>query len=397
MKKLKLLRKTHKRIGLFLKFKVYLTLCISLLFVYGGKAQILPGAYRTGEYFPVLKNKNIALVANHTSLIGITHLADSLLNSGLRLKKIFCPEHGFRGTADAGELIHSSTDVKTGLQVVSVYGKSKKPTPAQIAGIDIVVFDLQDVGVRCYTYLSTLHYIMEACAENNVQLIVLDRPNPNVSYVDGPVLRAKFRSFVGMHPVPVVYGMTIGEYAQMINGEGWLNKNLKCRLTVIPCSDYSRLSKYILPVNPSPNLPNQCSVYLYPSLCFFEGTCVSVGRGTEFPFQVLGHPGLSSSLFSFTPEPKPGAKNPLYENQICFGYDLRSSCDSTFTLKYIMEMYSLFPEKDAFFNPFFNKLAGNDELIFQVKSGKTEEEIRATWKPELEIFLKIRQKYLIYK
>lgn len=359
-------------------------------------AQVIPGANQTTLYFPVLKGKNIAVVANQTSVIGEKHLVDTLISFGISVKKIFCPEHGFRGNADAGEKINSTTDKKTGLPIISLYGKNKKPLPEQLSKIDYVLFDLQDVGVRFYTYISTLHYVMEACAENNVPLIVLDRPNPNAHYIDGPVLKSKFKSFVGMHPVPIVYGMTIGEYAKMINGEGWLANNIKCDLTVIPCENYSHHAKYDLLIKPSPNLPNMHSVELYPSLGLFEGTCISVGRGTDFPFQVIGHPVMDSSLFQFIPKSTVGATSPLYENKKCYGLDLRNSTDTTFTLKYLIEMYQMFPAKSAFFNPFFQNLIGNDILVQQIKEGKTEEEIRETWNSDIKQFKEIRKKYLIY-
>jgi len=377
-------------------FTKFFVVFLFLLLTFNAFAQVLPGACQTSEYFTLLKGKNIAILANQTSLIEKTHIVDSLISSGITVKRIFCPEHGLRGTADAGEQISSAIDKKTGLPVISLYGKNKKPTPEQLKGIDYVVFDVQDVGVRFYTYISTLHYVMEACAENNVPLIILDRPNPNSNSIDGPVLKSKFKSFVGMHNIPLVYGMTIGEYAQMINGEGWLEKGVKCKLQIIRCRNYTHHSVYILPVKPSPNLPNQRSVYLYPSLGLFEGTNMSVGRGTDFPFQVIGNPKIDSAKFCFTPVSKQGAKNPLYENMKCYGLDLRKSGDTTFTLKYLIEMYKLNPQKEAFFNPFFNKLAGNDELIMQIKKGKSEKEIRDSWKADLDKFKLIRKKYLLY-
>ncbi len=376
--------------------RYFFLIIFSSLLSFAAYSQVIPAAGLTSEYFPLLKSKNIAVVANQTSLIEKTHLVDTLLSSGIFVKKIFCPEHGFRGTADAGEQINTTTDKKTGLPVISLYGKNKKPLPGQLDKIDYVIFDIQDVGVRFYTYISTLHYVMEACAENNVPLILLDRPNPNAHYVDGPVLKLKFRSFVGMHQVPIVYGMTIGEYARMINGEAWLAKGIKCNLKVICCKNYTHHSVYNLPVKPSPNLPCMRSVYLYPSLGLFEGSNISVGRGTDFPFQVIGNPKMDSTLFSFIPVSKPGAKNPLYENMKCYGLDLRKSADTTFTLKYLLEMYKLIPQKESFFNPFFNKLAGNDELITQIKEGKSEKEIKESWKVDLEKFREIRKKYLLY-
>jgi uncharacterized protein YbbC (DUF1343 family) len=374
----------------------YSAFLLFLFFEISAFSQIIPAAELTTEYFPKLAGKKIALVANQTSMVGSTNLVDTLMHSGICVKKIFCPEHGFRGIADAGEVINSSTDKVTGLPVISLYGKNKKPTLSDLQGIDIVVFDIQDVGVRFYTYISTLHYVMEACAENNIPLLILDRPNPNSHYIDGPVLKPKYRSFVGMHTVPLVYGMTIGEYAKMINGEGWLAKGEKCDLQCIPCANYTHHSKYRLPVKPSPNLPNMQSIFLYPSLGLFEGTCISVGRGTDFPFQVIGCPGIDSTLYSFTPKSIPGAKNPFYENKKCFGFDLRNTNDSVFTLTYIINMYKLFPQKAAFFNPFFQKLAGNDELILQIKGGMSEEDIRNSWKVDLDKFKEIRKKYLIY-
>lgn len=374
--------------------------CLILILLYGitisGFSQIIPAAERTSEYFPSLKGKNIAVVANQSSLVGQIHLIDTLINIGVCVKIIFCPEHGFRGTADAGEKIQTSKDIKTGLPIISLYGKNKKPYPADLQGIDIVVFDIQDVGVRFYTYISTLHYVMEACAENNVQLLILDRPNPISYYIDGPVLKPNYTSFVGMHPVPLVYGMTIAEYAQMINGEKWLSKKTNCNLQIVLCKNYTHKTKYNLPVKPSPNLPNMNSVYLYPSLGLFEGTNISVGRGTEFPFQVIGNPFLDSTLFNFVPKSIPGAKNPMYVNKKCFGFDLRKSTDSVFTLKYIIKMYQLSPNKENFFNPFFKKLIGNDNTILMIKEGKTEVQIKATWQPEIEIFKEIRKKYLLY-
>ncbi|MBI5542131.1 MAG: DUF1343 domain-containing protein [Bacteroidia bacterium] len=358
--------------------------------------ETFPGAYQTTEYFPILKGKNIAIVANQTSLVEKTHLVDSLISAGILVKKIFCPEHGFRGTADAGEIVSSTTDKKTGLPIISLYGKNKKPSPEQLKGIDIVVFDIQDVGVRFYTYISTMHYVMEACAEKNIPLLILDRPNPNIHYIDGPVLKSSFKSFVGMHQVPLVYGMTIAEYAQMINGEGWLAKNVKCKLQIVKCKNYNHNTRYTLPVKPSPNLPNMRSVYLYPSLGLFEGTNVSVGRGTEFPFQVLGSPFLDSMLFHFIPKSSNGAKNPMYENKKCYGVDLRNSTDTVFTLKYIINMYKMSPNNETFFNPFFQKLIGTDEVIPLIKAGKTEAEIKTLWQNDLNKFKEIRKKYLLY-
>jgi uncharacterized protein YbbC (DUF1343 family) len=374
----------------------FLTLILLFFFSFSASSQVIPAAELTFDYFSLLKNKNIGVVANQTSLIGNTHLIDSLLSSGICVKRIFCPEHGFRGNADAGENVQTSKDSKTGLPVISLYGKNKKPYPADLQGLDVVVFDIQDVGVRFYTYISTLHYVMEACAENNILLLILDRPNPNANYIDGPVLKKDFHSFVGMHKVPLVYGMTIAEYAQMINGEGWLSKKIKCNMQIVKCRNYSHSKKYNLLVKPSPNLPNMQSVYLYPSLGLFEGTNVSVGRGTPFPFQVIGNPFIDSTLFYFIPKSTIGAKNPIYQNKKCYGFDLRNSSDTVFTLKYIIKMYNLSSNKEAFFNPFFQKLIGTDEVIPLIKAGKTEEEIKALWQTDLENFKEVRKKFLLY-
>ncbi len=360
------------------------------------------GAQQAALYFPLLEQKNIAVIANQTSLIGEEHLVDSLLTLGIPVKKVFSPEHGFRGIADAGELIGNTLDVQTGLPIISLYGNHKKPTKADLSGIDLVVFDIQDVGVRFYTYISTLHYVMEACAENQISLLVLDRPNPNGFYIDGPVLDTALRSFVGMHPVPLVHGMTLGEYALMINSEGWLKNALKCHLQVIPCKNYTHKIRYELPVKPSPNLPNKQAVCLYPSLALFEGTVVSVGRGTDFPFQVYGHPALKGT-FEFTPQSTAGAKKPKLENELCRGKDLRQTdCEKTlngsaFTLAYLIEAYGELQNQTAFFNSFFAKLAGTHELQKQIENGWYEAEIRQSWEPALSQFRTIRSRYLLYE
>jgi uncharacterized protein YbbC (DUF1343 family) len=364
---------------------------------------ITVGAARFDQYLSELSGKRVAVVANHTSFVGAVHLVDTLLSRKIKVVKIFSPEHGFRGTADNGEEIGSGKDQRTGLPVISLYGDHRKPTTKDMKGIDAVLFDIQDVGVRFYTYISTMTYVMEACAEQNVKMIVLDRPNPNGHYLDGPILEPAYKSFVGLHPVPIVHGMTIAEYAQMVNGEKWLTGGVKCDLKVITCLNYTHDDLYQLPINPSPNLPNMSSVYLYPSLCLFEGTFVSVGRGTGAPFQIFGHPQLQGTHFSFTPAPKPGAKKPLYEGQLCNGYDLRE-----FGLLYIKDYKSLYlywliasynqlKTKGEFFNNFFDKLAGTSNLRNQVVSGKTEEQIRASWQPGLSAFRDIRVKYLLYQ
>ena len=353
------------------------------------------GIEKTEFYFPLLIDKNIAVVSNQTSVFNQTHLVDSLVSSRFNIKKVFSPEHGFRGKADAGAYIENGLDSKTALPIVSLYGKNKKPTTKQMESLDVIIFDIQDVGARFYTYISTLHYVMEASAENNVRLIVLDRPNPNGHYVDGPILDTVFRSFVGMHPIPIVHGMTIGEYAEMINGERWLKDELTCDLIVIEMDNYNRKQPYDLPIKPSPNLPNAKSIALYPSLCLFEGTNVSVGRGTEIPFQHYGAPYLKSN-YSFTPKSKEGATNPKHQNVECFGENLTSEIVSSLELKWLISAYSNCNNKEQFFNTFFDKLAGSSRLREQIEANYTSEEIKMTWKNELSHFRKIRKKYLLY-
>lgn len=366
--------------------------------------KIKTGAERTGEYLPLLQGKAAALVANPTSVIGKTHLVDSLLKAGIKIKKVFCPEHGFRGDADAGEHVRTYKDKKTGLDIVSLYGKNYKPTAQDLQGIDVVVFDIQDVGVRFYTYISTLHYVMEACAENKKKLLVFDRPNPNGFYVDGPVLEEKYKSFVGTAPVPIVHGMTVGEYAGMLNGEGWLKGGLKCDLTVIKLLGYTHSDHYVLPVKPSPNLATMGAIYMYPSLCLFEGTVISVGRGTEAPFEMIGHPKLQNTTFKFTPKSIPGAsKNPPYEGQLCYGYDLRNFGEmfiksyGKLYLYWLQGTYKNSPDKSTYFNDYFKSLAGNETLKQQIINGTSEEEIRKSWEPGLKKFKEIRKKYLLYQ
>lgn len=364
--------------------------------------EIKTGAENYKAYLPLLEGKNIGIVTNQTGTIinnGNTgHVVDFLLEKKVALKKIYAPEHGFRGTADAGEHIKDGKDTKTGLPIISLYGNNKKPKAEQLAGIDVMLFDLQDVGARFYTYISTLHYVMEACAENNIQLIVLDRPNPNGSIIDGPVLEKEYTSFVGMHPIPVLHGMTIGEYGQMINGEKWLNNGIQCNLTVIPCLNYNRDMEYHLPVKPSPNLPNDQSISLYPSLCFFEGTNVSVGRGTNKQFQVYGSPYLPKTDYSFTPAPNEGAKDPMYNGKVCFGEDLtKTTKPKQLELKWLIEAYSKTEDKSKFFTSFFTKLAGTKKLQEQIESGTSETDIRKNWEQGLNNFKQTRKKYLIYK
>lgn len=392
---------------------------IAFLTVLSLSAQtIQPAAERFTSYLPLLKGKRVAIFANQTTTVfGSTHLVDTLKKRGINIVKIFAPEHGFRGTADAGEKVDNSTDPVTGIKVISLYGKNHKATTADLADADLLIFDVQDVGCRFYTYISSLEEFIESAMEAGKPLLILDRPNPNGFYVDGPVLEKPFRSFVGMQPVPVVYGMTIGEYAKMLVGEKWLDQHLfpapkGFSLTIIPCGHYSHKSKYTLPVKPSPNLPDMTAVYWYPSTCFFEGTVLSEGRGTDHPFQIFGHPKLPNTLFAFTPTARDGAKDPKLKNQLCYGWNLSGSPQQALDnikgrlqLHYLLEAYRLFPDKDSFFigKPgadatgfFFNKLAGTASLMAQIKSGSTEAEIRASWQPALNRFKAIRKKYLLY-
>lgn len=366
------------------------------------EAIILPGAYNTINYVHLLRNKKVGLVANHTSFINKTHLADSLTSLGIYVSKIFAPEHGFRGDQPDGKEISNGKDLKTGIEVISLYGNHKKPSKKDLSDIDIILFDIQDVGVRFYTYLSTLTYVMEACADNNIPLIVLDRPNPNGFYIDGPVLDTAYSSFVGLHPVPVVYGMTIGEYASMVSAEKWLKTNVKCSLTVVKCMNYTHKSRYSLPINPSPNLRDMKAVYLYPSLCFFEGTIVSIGRGTGNPFKVFGHPKLTTGTYTFTPQSLKGiSENPPLKGQLCYGQNVEGTAETiekqgTLELSWLLAAYAALKAEGNFFSGYFDKLAGNSTLRMQIISGMSEKEIRASWQPELEKFRKIRKKYLLY-
>jgi len=356
------------------------------------------GAENYNAYLPLLENKKIGIVTNPTGIVeNKKHLVDFLLENKVDLQKIYAPEHGFRGTADAGEVIKDGKDIKTNLPIISLYGNNKKPKPEQLENIDIIIFDIQDVGARFYTYISTLHYVMEACAENNIDLLVLDRPNPNGSIVDGPVLEIEHKSFVGMHPIPVLHGMTIGEYAKMINGEKWLANGVACKLTVIPCANYKRGMPYSLPVKPSPNLPNDQSINLYASLCFFEGTNVSVGRGTEKQFQIYGSPFLLKTDFSFTPIPNFGAKEPMHKDILCYGEDLsKIKKVNRLELKWLIKAYANTSDKTVFFNDFFTKLAGTKKLQEQIIEGVSEKEIRKSWEADLNTFKEMRKKYLIY-
>ncbi|GAA4428719.1 DUF1343 domain-containing protein [Pontibacter saemangeumensis] len=355
------------------------------------------GAAQLELYLPQLKGKRVGLVVNQTSMIGQTHLVDTLVSRGVDVVTIFAPEHGFRGEADAGAHVKDAKDIRTGLPIISLYGQNKKPSAEQVKGLDILVFDIQDVGTRFYTYISTMHYVMEAAAENNKPVLVLDRPNPNGHYVDGPVLDMKHQSFVGMHPIPIVHGLTVGELAEMINGEKWLKGQRQADLTVVPVANYTHNTAYILPVKPSPNLPNQQAIVLYPSLCLFEGTNVSVGRGTPTPFQVIGSPYYLKKDFSFTPVSTAGATEPPYKGQTCYGMNLTApSKAQPFTLAYLLEMYQNSSEKDKFFNNFFEKLAGTSRLREQIKAGKSEAEIRASWEPALTAYKTLRKQYLLY-
>ena len=368
----------------------------------GGR--LLVGAERMQFYIPFLAGKRLGLVVNQTSMVRRTHLVDTLLSRGMDIRAVFAPEHGFRGDADAGEKITDARDPKTGLPIISLYGKHKEPTAADLADIDMLVFDIQDVGARFYTYISTLHYVMEAAAKHGKEVMVLDRPNPNGHFFDGPVLDLQYQSFVGMHPVPVVHGMTVAEYARMINGEGWLEGGKEARLMVNRCANYDRNEPYTLPVKPSPNLPNMRSIYLYPSLCFFEGTVFSVGRGTDTQFQIYGHPDFRKGDYRFTPQSGPGAKYPKLENQRCRGVSLTDINPFTIRaaarldLSYLLHAYQNYPDKKNFFlaNRFIDKLAGSAQLREQIEAGWTEEQIRASWQEGLTAFGQIRDQYLLY-
>lgn len=364
--------------------------------------KITTGADQTNEYLHLLTKKNIAVVANQTSVIFknnnlYTHLVDSLLSLDIKVSKVFSPEHGFRGNVDAGEKVEDGKDTKTGLPIISLYGKNKKPSSEQLKNIDVVIFDIQDVGVRFYTYISTLHYIMEACAENNIPLIVLDRPNPNGHYIDGPTLEIEHKSFVGMHPVPLVYGMTIGEYAQMINGEAWLKNKVSCDLTVIPLKNYSHKSEYSLPLRPSPNLPNDKSINLYPSLGFFEGTTINAGRGTENQFQQYGAPFFPKNEFSYSPKPNIGSKYPKHQDSICYGVDLKNTPKlNAVNIEWLVDAYTKTPKNETFFGKTFTIHAGNTTLEEQLKAGLSAKKIHQSWQAKIDEFKFIRKKYLLY-
>ncbi len=359
--------------------------------------QVLTGAQQLDLLLPKLKGHRVALVVNQTSLIGKTHVADTLHSLGVNITKIFAPEHGFRGDAADGEIIKDGVDQKTGIPIVSIYGKDKKPTPAQLNDVDVVIFDIQDVGTRFYTYISTMHYVMEACAENKKKIIILDRPNPN-AYVDGPVMQNAQKSFVGMHNIPIAHGMTIGEMARMINGEGWLDKGINCDLEVIQVKGWTHADPWHIAVRPSPNLPNDQAIALYPSICLFEGTVISVGRGTDAAFQVLGNPMLTNMPYQFTPVSIPGVSvDPPHKNVKCFGLDLRNvKTQRRIDLSYLIDFYGRYPEKDKFFTSYFDKLAGTPILKQQIKDGMSEDAIRKSWQKDLEAYQLIRKKYVIY-
>jgi uncharacterized protein YbbC (DUF1343 family) len=412
------------------KMKQILSLFVALLFILPSQGQqVIPGAERLDVYVPMLKGKKVAIFANQTSTVGNTHLVDTLRSLGIDIRVIFGPEHGFRGVADAGEKVGNYTDEKTGILVVSLYGQKRRPSAEDLRNVDIMIFDIQDVGVRFYTFISSLQEYLETAFELGKPLLLLDRPNPNGHYVDGPVLDKKYKSFIGMQQVPVVYGMTIAEYAFMIAGEKWLSPKANERydwyqkasnsadtpfhFQVIKCKNYTHKTPYNLPIKPSPNLPDMASIYWYPSTCFFEGTVLSEGRGTPTPFQVFGHPALPKNLYSFTPVARPGAATPKLRDQLCYGWnlagdpaDIRKIINGSMHLSYLLEAYKLFPEKDKFFlapksgkweESFFTKLAGNTELMDQIRSGKTEKEIRESWEPALANFKEIRMKYLLYE
>ena len=365
--------------------------------------RVIPGDEQTDAYLPLLKNQRVAIFSNHTGMIGQQHLLDVLLEKEVKVTAIFSPEHGFRGKADAGEHVSSTKDAQTGVPILSLYdGKSKKPSAASMQQFDVLVVDIQDVGLRFYTYYISMCRLMDACAEHGRRMIILDRPNPNGHYVDGPVLDMKYKSGVGWLPIPVVHGMTLGELARMVNGEGWLPGKRKCKLTVIPCLNYTHQTPYRLPIAPSPNLPNMKAIYLYPSICLFEGTPISLGRGTDLPFQVYGHPQMKGYDYRFTPRSVPGAKNPPLLNQPCLGVNLSTKSEEELRqlgldLNYVIDAYHHLNLGDRFFTPFFNLLIGNSTVRQMIQAGKSAEEIKATWQPDVEQFKKQRKPYLLYK
>ncbi len=368
--------------------------------------EIVIGAARSDAYLAQLRGKSVALIVNQTSVVGETHLVDYLLANKIKVTKIFAPEHGFRGEGEAGEKMSDGKDSKTGLPIISLHGNKYKPTESDLENTDVLIFDIQDVGVRFYTYISTLLYAMEACAENKKPLLIFDRPNPNGNYIDGPVLDMKFKSFVGIAPIPVVHGLTIGEFAKMANGEGWLANKLKCNLQIIECQNYTHDSFYEIKIAPSPNLKTTRSVLLYPSICFFEGTNVSLGRGTATPFEIAGHPALKGKYdFSFTPQPNAASTTPPQKGKLCYGISFQNESEQSLferkqmDFKPLFDFYKVVSAKEEYFlkNNFFDKLAGNDTFRKAILEGKSEEEIRKTWQPELEKYKKMRNKYLLYQ
>jgi uncharacterized protein YbbC (DUF1343 family) len=399
---------------LSISYFIRLTLILACMTVYScrggvpaqntgsGEPKILTGAEQPDEYLPLLKGKKVGVVANHTSLIGSTHLVDTLLASGINVVKAFGPEHGFRGTHGAGDKVSDDTDPATGIQVVSLYGANKKPTDEQLAGVDVMVFDIQDVGARFYTYISTLFYVLEACADLGIPVVVLDRPNPHSGYIDGPVLEDEYRSFVGICKIPVIHGLTVGEFAMLVNGEGWLDAEKKADLRVIRIRNYYHGAFHPIEVPPSPNLQDMDAIALYPSLCFFEGTPVSIGRGTSFPFKVYGYPGMHPYDTVFTPKPVPGVvSSPKFNGEECNGIFLANRVPEIMNAKkldigFLVSVYEQYPDKENFFTPFFDKLAGTDRLRKQITSGMNAEQIRATWRKDLDAYKKVRAGYLLY-
>ncbi|MBB1305363.1 exo-beta-N-acetylmuramidase NamZ domain-containing protein [Pseudoalteromonas sp. SR43-5] len=391
---------------------MFKTLFITLFFIFSAifipsvqaneaNNSLVVGAQQYAKYLPQLKNKRVGLVVNQTSIIGQTHLVDALLAKSINITKIFAPEHGFRGDHDAGAHVKNAVDSKTGIPLISIYGKNKKPSQAALADVDVIIFDIQDVGVRFYTYISSMHYMMEAAAEQRIEFLVLDRPNPNIAYVDGPILEPEFKSFVGMHPIPVLHGMTVGELAKMIKGEGWINKAPDLKLTVIPVDHYTRKSAYSLPVKPSPNLPNDQAIALYPSLCFFEATPISIGRGTDFAFQVIGYSPITLGDFSFTPRAIKGAAlNPKFKNQTVQGLDLRQANITGLNLTYLINAYTELSKNNiSFFEraEFMDKLAGTNKLRLAIEAGQSEAQIKQSWQAGLVQFKAQRAPYLLYK
>lgn len=378
--------------------RLFLSLLIFSSFACSEAQELKLGAEKMNQYLPLLEGKRVALVVNQTSTMGKTHLVDTLVSRGVNVVKVMAPEHGFRGEAPDGETIDNTKDAKTGLPIISIYGKTKKPSAEMLADVDVLIFDIQDVGVRFYTFISTMHYVMEAAAENGKKVLVLDRPNPNGMYVDGPVKDDDINSFVAMHPIPVVHGLTIGELANMINGEGWLEGGVKADLTVIPMEGWDHSQTYSLPISPSPNLPTDNSIILYPSLALFEGTVVSVGRGTDHPFEVIGHPDYSLGSYSFTPQPNAGSKYPPMEGKECFGQSfVDTEAPYKFTLKYLLQYHNELKDDTTFFRDYIDLLAGTKEFRKQVESGLSEEQIRTTWQPKLNAYKAMRKKYLLYK